>query len=365
MGIIKNVMSKTTLAFQNYKRDINITKNAMTLGVSVLDWTPDPSKYKNDNIHPCVRYIPKGFAGHEWWMVTTPYPDFDSTHENPILYWGNSRTGNLPPLVWEGGVVVENTPATGYNSDGCIYYDGAKLWVFWREVDTPNSSPLGTFVTYGCSTTDGITFSPKKVFAISGWDIPNSSGDDIMCPIVIEVKGNLKMFASYYEYEPVKGGHGIAIWDIPNRDLKNEVFTRTKVVGTLHRDTFDLWHMDLFKHANKLYCVASPQSGDEILLGESSDGENFKFWSTPLLSKVIAETNYLYKPTALVHQGILYLWHPKRVEGVNKIYMTQGNFSDILYNLEASISHVRNPQKKMALLRDIIIKKKPFSLMFR
>lgn len=336
MGIIENVKTKIRHKLYTYKRYMDMSKNVMTLGVPVLDWTPEPLKYMNDNIHPCVRYIPKGFAGHEWWMITTPYPDFDSTHENPILYWGDSRTGGLPPLVWHGGVVVERTPATGYNSDGCIYFDGSKLWVFWREVDTPSSSPLGAFVTFGCYTTDGITFSPKKAFAISGWDKPNSTGDDEMCPIFMDVKGSLKMFASYYEYGPDKGNHGLAIWDIPNNDLENEVFTRTKIGETLYRNTFDLWHMDLFKHDNKYYCVASPESGNEILLGVSSDGANFKFWTTPLLSKANAEINYLYKPSALVHQGVFYLWHPNRVEGQNKIYMTKGNFKNILTKLEAS-----------------------------
>ena len=26
-----------------------------------------------DVVHPCVRYIPKGYLGHRWWMVYTPY----------------------------------------------------------------------------------------------------------------------------------------------------------------------------------------------------------------------------------------------------------------------------------------------------
>ena len=58
-------------------------------------------KYLNDNIHPCIRYVPDGFAGHKWWMVTTPILGGSST-ENPILYWGDSREGELPPLTWSG-----------------------------------------------------------------------------------------------------------------------------------------------------------------------------------------------------------------------------------------------------------------------
>jgi hypothetical protein len=85
---------------------IQILVNAMERGVEVLNWTPQPEKYKNDNVHPCVRYIPN-FAGHDWWMVATPYPNSDSSAENPILYYGDSGDGGVPPTSWQGGAIVE------------------------------------------------------------------------------------------------------------------------------------------------------------------------------------------------------------------------------------------------------------------
>lgn len=315
-------------------------KNAMTLGVEVLGWTPDPDKYKNDNIHPCVRYYPDGFAGHKWWMVTTPYYGGNSAIENPILYWGDSREGELPPLEWGGGVVVEDTPPTGYNSDACIYNDGARLWVFWRENGSPDTSTTGGRATFGRYTTDGVNFSEKKLFAPLGFSIPGKTGDAEMCPIVVNFDGSLKLFGAHYEFTPNRRPYGLAIWDIADNDLDNNQFTLTKTVGQLYRSGFNFWHFDLFKHDGKYYCVTTPESGAEILIGVSDDCENFKFWNMPLLSNAVAGTSYLYKPTAMVHQGILYVWHPNRIDGRARIFMTQRAFSEVIGALDNSISRL-------------------------
>lgn len=319
---------------------MKIDKNIMPLGIEVLGWTPQPEKYMNDNIHPCVRYIPEGFAGHKWWMVTTPYYGSNSAIENPILYWGDSRDGELPPLEWYGGVVVEDTPASGYNSDACIYFDGTGLWVFWRENGSPDTSTTGGRATFGRYTTNGSTFTSKKLFAPLGFSIPGKTGDAEMCPIVVNFDGNINLFGTYYEFTPERKPYGLAIWDIEDNDLANKQFTLTKTIGQLYKSGFNFWHFDLFKHDNKYYCVVTPESGYEILLGVSDDCENFKFWSMPLLSNSVAGTNYLYKPTAMVHQGILYVWHPNKISGRSRIFMTEMPFDEVISALESSVSNL-------------------------
>lgn len=311
-------------------------KNAMQLGVEVLGWTPNPEKYKDDNIHPCVRYISTGFAGHKWWMVTTPYFGADATIENPILYWGDSRTGELPPLTWSGGTIVQDTPTSGYNSDACIFYDGVGLWVLWRENFTPDAN--ATRSTFGKYTTDGITFTEKKLFAPLGFDLVGKTGDAEMCPIVVNFDGATKLFGCHYEFTPNRHPYGLAIWDIAANDMVNNQFTLTKTVGQLYKEGFNFWHFDLFKEEANYYCVVTPESGNEILLGVSTDCENFKFWGVPLLSNEIAGASYLYKPTAMVHQGVLYVWHPVKIDGRSRIFMTQKPFTDVLKILNDSIS---------------------------
>ena len=48
-------------------------------------------------VHPSVKYIPQGFAGHKWWMVVTPYPKWNNKYEQPVLYYGNTNDDFPPP----------------------------------------------------------------------------------------------------------------------------------------------------------------------------------------------------------------------------------------------------------------------------
>lgn len=161
-----------------------------------------------------------------------------------------------------------------------------------------------------------------------------------MCPIVVNVQGSIKLFGTYYEFSPDRKPYGLAVWDIQDNDLASNQFTLSKTVGQLYKRSFNFWHFDIFEHDSKYYCIVTPESGAEILLGASDDCENFKFWSMPLLSNSIAGTNYLYKPTAMVHQGILYVWHPNKIGGTSRIFMSEKPFADVLASLNSSISTI-------------------------
>lgn len=310
----------------------------MQLGVSVLAWTPDAEKYQNDNIHPCVRYIPGGLGGHDWWMVTTPYPNYTVSAENPILYYGDSVNGE-PPLSWQGGIVIEDTPAYGYNSDGNLFYDGTGLWIFWRENNTPsceaNNTTRGVFGVY---TTDGVNFTQKKFFAPLGFSESGKTGDCEMCPCVVKIDNAIHLFGTYYEFTPVQQCYGLCSWNIQDNNLVDNVFVLDKKIGILTPIGFDFWHFDMFEYDGKFYCVATAEDAKKIMLGVSPDGFNYKFWGTPLISTEITGGDYFYKPTALVLNGVLYLWHPNRINGKNQIYMTSKNMEDVLRELNKNIS---------------------------
>ena len=317
---------------------VEILVNAMNRGLMVLDWTPQPDKYKNDNVHPCVRNIPN-FAGHDWWMVTTPYPSGDSSVENPILYYGDSGNNGVPPSSWQGGVVVEDTPDRGYNSDGNLYFDGTKLWVFWRENYTPDCTAhgvdRGVFARY---TTDGLTFSEKYYFCGNDFTITGKVGDTVMCPCVVNIDNSLKMLATYYEFTPSRKSYGLSVWD--SADINSHLFTHIRNVGILRNDNFDFWHFDIFVHDNKYYCVATAEDPRAIYLGVSEDGINYTFWGTPLISTTLYGDYYYYKPTALVKDGILYLWHPVKANGISTIWMDSRNFNEVLEILNNGTSKI-------------------------
>jgi len=334
--LVISTVSIFTKAQNDLPNIIAVKPNAMTLGIKLSAPTPQPEKYYDDLVHPCVRYIPDGFAGHKWWMVGTPYYDINSTIENPILYYGDSRAGNLPPLQWTAvGVVADTPPEIGYNSDPCIYYDGKGLWVFWRENWTTECIASGyDRATFGKYTLDGATFGTKKLFAgeVRG-DV-----DSEMCPIVVKFDGKIKLYGCHHEFTPIRRPLGLSIWDISDNDLEHKMFSKTKDVLPSYKAGFDFWHFDMFEYESKYYCVVTPESGTEILLGRSNDGENFKFWKTPLLSGKVTGRNYFYKPSAIVHEGIFYLWNPVSEEGVkvrtSRIWMSEIKFNELIQLLD-------------------------------
>lgn len=305
--------------------------DAMDLGQKLNIPTPNPEKYFDDLIHPCVRYVEGGFQGHDWWMVATPYRGNDASMENPILFYGDSREGGLPPLEWTSSAIVEDTPSQGYNSDGALLAKDGKLWVFWRENHTLDCYSHNYHrATFGRVTSDGISFSDKKIFA---GEITTTQ-DSELCPIVISRENDIYLYGANYTFKPKRRPSGIAIWGLEGNDLDNHEFVK-KETGNLETPKgFKFWHFDLFSHSGFYYCVATPERADAIFLGMSQDGVNYKFWSTPLLTSKGTGRSYFYKPSALVKDNIFYLWHPVAEEGItprtSRIWMSQMNFNQLI-----------------------------------
>ena len=108
--------------------------------------TPEPEKYHNDVLHPCIRKMSNG----KYVMVQSPWYKCQDGIENPILYISDD------PMHWNNGIVVEDTPAKGYNSDPNVFVEGNRIYIFWREVDTPYSESLGVRMAFvGKYTDDG------------------------------------------------------------------------------------------------------------------------------------------------------------------------------------------------------------------
>jgi hypothetical protein len=410
------------------KEKITSIKDVLTVGQKLT--APTPDMYYDDLIHPCVRYIPEGFAGHKWWMVASPYLNGINYIEDPLLYYGNSDN-ETPPTTWtfvkvistipERGinvscnmevdsvnhvfytyfkvpsaaemterpyVFVNNTiksldvskgdspdtiaaklgrlsfPNTtsfvssnsvkfatkytsklyrssfiqstvGYNSDPDLFYDGSRLWVFWRENFTLSTIHDGySRVTYGVYTYDGINFSEKKLFAGE----KSATMDFHMCPIVVKVKDEIKLYGCHHEFSPNRIPLGLAIWSLNNNDLDHEQFTLTDTVIPKYPSGFDFWHFDLFQSDSVFYCVVTPEVANKVLLGKSTDGIDFKFWETPLLTSLYSSHNYLYKPSAMVLDGLFYLWIPSAEPGSQvrmcRIWMYKMDFKSMLMMLD-------------------------------
>ena len=314
--------------YRRFRRFLFRKKTAMRKGVE-LNVDPVALNQINPNygdwfVHPCVRYIPEGFAGHHWWMVVTPYPKGNSKYENPVLYYGDGETEE-PPKNWYIVAVVQDThPEGGYNADGNIYYDGEKLWIIWKENDTNNvRKENGNRVIMGCSY-DGKSFSTPQVFAQN----PDDRSMYLAAPVLYKIGDSIKMLGVY---SPVMGDNergkekkprSIAVFGLKNSDFSNLPFDFEEIAEQKYYKGFDFWHIDCFDRNGKYYCLVTPESGNEILLGVSDNGLNYDFYDTPLLHENGKErVPYMYKPSGVLIGNKFHLFYPSKLKDGGKVHI--------------------------------------------
>ena len=249
-------------------------------------------------------------------MVQSPWYWYQDGIENPILYISDD------PMRWDNGIVVADTPERGYNSDPNVYEEKGRIYVFWREVETPLCEKLGVFgATIGVWTDDeGKTFSDKQVYLTSS----NMTIDTEICPILMKKGDTYRFYTSWYMIDRSNRHNlGIAIWEgtsieKPDFHLVKTVPFKTKYICDKYKQLkvfghiyfiplphkFDLWHFDLFEKEGKLYMVASEEMKDVVMLAESNDWEHFCLIRKPLVNAHFME-NYVgyrqqyYKPTVV------------------------------------------------------------------
>jgi hypothetical protein len=315
--------------------------------------------YHNDIVHPCVRYTEKPFRGFNWWMVFTPYYKADSSIENPILCHGISENSE-PPLVWEFEVLLAETPLTGYNSDPTMFFNEEKLYVYWRENDTPKTRRDGIYrgiygvilddknsvyinepvlsewkkqvdrevsPTFLSLNKEWFCYAPHIRFKIEKLIFTNKRVNKIIEKILL-ILSLLELFS-------VQKSYGLAIW----KRSDSNVFEYKKTVKFQNcNKLYRPWHCDFFEYENRLYMLLQTnQSNADICLGVSEDFENFTLYTKPLLtSKSISKVG-IYKPTGSVYNGRLYLYYTAQdinQRENNRLYYTSLNFKELIQELE-------------------------------
>lgn len=176
-------------------------KQSMPVGEPVLVTTIDTAKYHNDCLHPCIRYDAQTGM---YFMAQSPYYAWNNKVENPMFYSSDTY------MEWTDGVLIEDTPETGYNSDPniCICENGDIIYI-WRECGTPLCDSLGcTCATVGGKLKSDGTLEKKHVFCIN-----YSKSEDIeQAPVLIEHNDKKYIYAAWYQFEPERKNKGIAIW---------------------------------------------------------------------------------------------------------------------------------------------------------
>ena len=321
-------------------------QQSMPIGEKVDVHTISQEKYHDDCLHPCIRY--DALSG-SYFMAQSPYYAWDNKVENPMLYMSDDYK------VWNNGILIEDTPDKGYNSDPniCLCENGDKIYL-WRECGTPLCDSYGcSRATVGGKLNKDGTLDKKHVFCLN-----TSKNEDIeQCPIMMEHNGERYIYAAWYQFEPERINRGIAIWvkgendNMPFRLLETIPLSSCNTVDKCVQIRIlnhifyipkplrhDLWHFDLFEYDNKLYMVSVAEKGDNIMLSVSEDWMHFKTFRKPLVNNHYTENycgyrQYYYKPTAFVKDDILHVFYtanakedPKR----NQLYHTSLPAKNIL-----------------------------------
>lgn len=320
-------------------------KQMMKPGIVCDIITPNVDKYHNDCLHPCVRLLDDS----TYIMVQSPYYGWNNKIENPILYFSDNFR------IWADGIIIQDTPAYGYNSDPNVFVDSdGCIYVFWRECGTELCEKLDCdYVTVGRYSVDGVNFSEKLVYLKNVF----MGGDTEQCPILIKHDGIYFFYAAWYQYVPARKNLGLSIWWGTNLKEPDFTLVETNPVESVYTCDkkfqfkmfgklwflpkplkHDIWHFDLFEYNGNLFMVSVAEKGDNIMLSVSDDFKHFKTFNKPLINSHATENfvhyrQYYYKPTALVKDGMLHLFYTANAKddsNRNQLYVSVEDINKII-----------------------------------
>lgn len=344
------------------------TKGIMNAGDECQIDDPTYHSTHGDVVHPCVRYIEEGFEGHKWWLVYTPLYAGDDSLENPRLCYADAEDGEAP-TDWKFYCIIKDRPESGYNSDPTMFFKDEKLYVFWRECDTPKTKELGcSHATMGCYVKNKtVTYLEKPLMTEN-----NASDDKEVCPTIIANNNAFTAYAmhlstpmpKFIKYLPSRIGsliyrhhllaiaeglglydsaknRGIAIWE---GKAIEDTFQYMKTVKFKNVSSlYQPWHMDIFadeitgdqKH---LYAIVQSRiKFADLCLAYSEDGEHFSFFKKPLITNRTIGMTGMYKPTSLVVHGKFYLFYTARDNEdhhLNRLFITSEDWTLLIDKLK-------------------------------
>lgn len=270
---------------------------------------------------------------------------------------GGGKNETVAPSQWIMVEEIESGKTVGYNSDPTMIYDNKSLYVYWRENNTERVKSNGNIRATYCKvyTEDAVENVDDPILIEQ-----SKYSDKEMCPTFFIDNGNFCCYGVDYRFavERWKNKHflnkilrvagklgiysqsksnGIALWQGKSFESPFNYIESIPIqnANRLHKP----WHMDFFTFEEKMYAIIlTNESLGDICLAESVDGRYFRMFKKPLLTNKTLKCIEVYKPTALVVDGIFYLYYTQRNSvnpSLNKLYLVSCPFSELIKQIES------------------------------
>lgn len=276
---------------------------------------------------PSIRFFPGSWNSFKYWLVVNPFPENDSSKENPsILVSNDGASWQVPP-----GLTNPIALATvGHLADGELFYDppSDQLWVYYIWEDEGGKTHL-----MRKTSSYGVDWSAAEdLLQVHNYNFVSPSftwfGGRYWAWSVNAGSSGCNASTTVVEYRTSSDG---AHWSIP-------------LGAVLSQPGYTIWHIEVFDvpALSELWMLmAAYHNGDTcggttLFFAKSSDGVR---WSTYQRSILDAGTTWdngqIYRSTGTFDSELntLRVWYSARQGSVWHIGYTQGNYSSLLRNL--------------------------------
>jgi hypothetical protein len=255
-------------------------------------------------MHPDIVSFTSDWHNFRYWMSVTPYPNNNSTVENPsILASHDGMHWEVPPGI--------NNPVASYQSshlmDSDLFYDAAsdQLWLYYARDASQDYLERTT-------SSDGVHWSAGEVLL----QVPYVN---LVSPAVQKVNGTYELWS----VNPGASGCGATTTLVEYRTSPDGEHWTAPSTTHLQQPGAQIWHMDVvWIESKKEYWtlfVAYPNGKNcgttSLYFAKSTDGLNWTSFSKPVLSPgpdwdagQIYRSTFLYDPSS----DSLDIWYSAR-----------------------------------------------------
>ncbi len=237
-------------------------------------------------------------AATGFWLALTPYPNGNSTYENPSIFRSKNATDWSVPK----GVAnpLAQPPVGGYLSDPDLVIDADQsLWMYYREV-VGNTNVISVM-----RSTDGTQWSsPNNVIAVPA--------HELVSPAVVR-RG---MGAAWQMWSVNSGPEGCSapVTTVERRTSSDGITWSEPAAVNLTQPGQNIWHIDVqwvparaeYWAIYNTFAVGSNCSTDALWIARSADGVSWTTYPSPIaragvisaFSQIVYRASFLMNPRA-------------------------------------------------------------------